>query len=329
MGATYTCRPKGNTKLATKFITGTAVPIPAPPNLAAALTTLRVQPFITDNPVNLPGASDIGSFRLICPYSHMGFDDPIVFPGKAGASHLHVFFSNTKVDATTTTESLLASKSSTCAGGIANLSAYWAPAMIDTATQKALVPTNFTVYYKKGYNGHTNAEIKSPPNGLRMVGGRSATATEFTDADFFTIARFACDGAAWQGTIPACAEGHELHMNLEFPNCWDGKNLDSPDHRSHMASTNGQPDGRCPASHPVPIPQITLNNTYKVEPGADASRYRLASDKYSADLPGGISYHADVWIAWDEQIKATWMKHCINDGFDCHAYLLGDGRMLY
>ena len=199
--------------------------------------------------------------------------------------------------------------------------------MIDTATGRALVPGEFMVYYKKGYNDLTNEEIQPPPNGLRMVTGRSATAT--TAPKDAGVARFACNKDPWQATIPACPAGGQLHLNLAFPNCWDGKNLDSPDHRSHMAIARSYKDRRCPASHPVPIPTIEINVTYIVEPGANASRYRLSSDKYDAKEPGGYSFHGDAWLAWDETIKATWMKNCINAGKDCHAFLLGDGRMLY
>src|SRR5690349_3007618 len=35
--------------------------------------------------------------------------------------------------------------------------------------------------------------------------------------------------------IPDCAVGTELWMVVVFPQCWDGVNLDSPDHKSHMA----------------------------------------------------------------------------------------------
>jgi hypothetical protein len=334
-GSRFKCDPLPGV-LVTTYTAGPALPTAAAPApVLATDSTFRVQPFVTDNPASLPGPSDIGSFRVPCAYSHMAFDDPIIFPGKQGASHLHTFFGNRSADFASTTESLLAANASTCAGGTVNLSSYWMPAMVNTVTRRALVPTEFMVYYKKGYNGLLNAEITIPPNGLRMIGGRSATATAITDADFFTVARFSCDGGAWQNTIPACAAGHQLHTSLDFPNCWDGKNLDSPDHRSHMASTQGQParDGqaewRCPASHPVPIPQITVNTTYTVEAGADASQYRLASDMYEAGKPGGITHHADVWIAWNEDIKATFVKRCINAGFDCHAYLLGDGRTLW
>ena len=41
--------------------------------------------------------------------------------------------------------------------------------------------------------------------------------------------------------------------------CWDGKNLDSPDHTSHVsypASGTFESNGPCPATHPVKLPQL-------------------------------------------------------------------------
>jgi hypothetical protein len=44
--------------------------------------------------------------------------------------------------------------------------------------------------------------------------------------------------------------------------CWDGKNLDTPNHMDHVAHPTDGPasfamvDGPCPASHPVKIPQV-------------------------------------------------------------------------
>jgi len=46
-----------------------------------------------------------------------------------------------------------------------------------------------------------------------------------------------------------CPNG--LRTQVFFPSCWDGKNLDSPDHKSHMAYPSGVNSGSCPASHPV------------------------------------------------------------------------------
>ena len=45
---------------------------------------------------------------------------------------------------------------------------------------------------------------------------------------------------------------------VSVPQCWDGVNLDSPDHKSHMA----YPVGGCPSTHPVPFPEITVNVAY-------------------------------------------------------------------
>ena len=42
-------------------------------------------------------------------------------------------------------------------------------------------------------------------------------------------------GTPEQGTRPDCPEGMHLVQRIHFPDCWDGHNLDSADHRSHMA----------------------------------------------------------------------------------------------
>lgn len=43
--------------------------------------------------------------------------------------------------------------------------------------------------------------------------------------------------------------------------CWDGVNLDSSDHQSHMYNTITQDGfvnaGTCPSSHPVRMPQVS------------------------------------------------------------------------
>jgi Domain of unknown function (DUF1996) len=56
-----------------------------------------------------------------------------------------------------------------------------------------------------------------------------------------------------------------LHSeNTKQHSCWDGKNLDSPDHKSHVAYPTAGPasfdtdGGACPTTHPVKIPQVML-----------------------------------------------------------------------
>lgn len=290
-----------------------------------SFTTLRVKA-TTDS----VAASDVGAFRNTCGYSHMAFDDPIVFPGQAGASHLHVFFGNTSTNAATTTASLFAAKRSTCVGGIANSSAYWVPALIDTTTNRALVPIENVFYYKGGYSNIARKDIQPLPEGLRMIAGNKATENKDLGPyggahhDFRCFADSLPNG--WSGggqAVVKCPTGSKFAILLDFPNCWDGVNLDSPDHRSHMAYTSD----KCPTSHPVPVPQVSFIINYEVPAGTDTTTWRLASDNY--DGPGGYSMHGDVWAAWDKDILAAWQKNCINASQDCHGYLLGDGRTLY
>ena len=49
-----------------------------------------------------------------------------------------------------------------------------------------------------------------------------------------------------------CPDG--MRAQVFFPSCWDGVNLDSADHKSHMAYPIGEyNNGYCPDTHPVHI----------------------------------------------------------------------------
>jgi hypothetical protein len=86
--------------------------------------------------------------------------------------------------------------------------------------------------------------------------------------------------------LPQCRVDQALER-IHFANCWNGKTLDSPDHKRHMAySVNGV----CPQSHPVPLPTIALILVYDSVP----KRARLASGKYGL--------HADFINGWDEEV---------------------------
>ena len=49
----------------------------------------------------------------------------------------------------------------------------------------------------------------------------------------------------------------EMELNISFQSCWDGINLDSPDHKSHVAFPDGEGENApCPSTHPVRIPRL-------------------------------------------------------------------------
>jgi hypothetical protein len=131
----------------------------------------------------------------------------------------------------------------------------------------------------------------------------------------------------WHKNVQICKVGWEMEMSVSFPSCWDGINLDSPDHQSHMAY-NIKVSGvnKCPTTHPVAIPHITLNLNYLIGATTDASTWRLSSDNYSRDLPAGYSSHADWINGWNPTFLQGFVDNCLNKNLDCFAHLLGDGR---
>jgi hypothetical protein len=271
-----------------------------------------------------PFATNIGAFRVTCDFSHMLADDPIVFPGQPGASHLHAFFGNTGANANSTAQSIAATGNSTCRGGTANRSAYWVPAMIDTRTHAPVKPRLANIYYKTGYNGIRPEQVQPFPAGLRMIAGNAKNAT--AKGPF----RFQCVGkgseAIWGPAIQNCPQGAMLWQMVFFPQCWDGVNLDSPDHKSHMS----YPVNRaCPATHPVPLPEITFNIVYDITEANAPLSWRLSSDNYDRTLPGGYSSHGDWFNGWNDDVMRTWIRRCDQASLDCRAQLLGDGRTLY
>ena len=272
----------------------------------------------------MPPSTNIGAFRTSCGFSHMGKDDPIVYPNRPGASHLHTFFGNTGTNAYTTASTLAASGNSTCRGGTVNRSAYWVPTMIDTRHNAPIKPESAMIYYKTGYNGIKPSAVQPFPAGLRMIAGDPKNTK--ASGPF----QYKCIGMGAERKVGAniqnCPAGAKLWAVVFFPQCWDGRNLDSPDHKSHMSYTVKR---ACPRTHPVPVPEITINVIYSVNETNAPLRWRLASDAYDRKLPAGYSGHGDWFNGWKQDVMKTWVQKCDQAAKDCHAHLLGDGRAMY
>jgi hypothetical protein len=260
-----------------------------------------------------------GQFRLACEYSHFSYDDPIVFPGEPGRSHLHMFFGNTLVDAYTTTETLVDSGGGTCNGFELNRSGYWVPALVD-GSGNAVVPDAIILYYKS----KDVANVQAMPQGLKMVAGN-------TGAETFSASHqlhWACGGSGGEynmtNRIPDCG-GDLINATVVFPNCWDGVNLDAADHLSHMAYVAEEQS--CPASHPVRLPQISILLYF---PGTGSVEgWHLSSDRKSGFNTGpGATLHADWWGGWNDQAIQLWTNGCMRAARNCSYGQTGTDRQL-
>lgn len=252
-------------------------------------------------PGSVSGAADDPRFTVRCEMSHRAKDDPIVHPGKHGASHAHDFVGNTGTDATSTPRTLRRRGDTTCSNA-ADRSAYWVPSL--TVAGYRTSPDSVKAYYEEA--GRTGTAIVAMPPGLRMIAGDArATAPQSLD-----VVAWDCgageDQTAPVAEPPSCPDG-ELLLHVRFPDCWDGESLDAADHRAHVAYHGA--DGRCPPTHPVAIPRLRLKVAYESEGGRGA--------KLSSGSP--ITAHADFLNAWKPAEHHRLLRDCIIAGQVCDA----------
>lgn len=232
------------------------------------------------------------NFISHCGFSHRAPDDPIVFPLEAGRSHDHTFVGNTTTSASSTLDSLLGA-SSTCRRS-GDTAAYWVPTLL--VGGQPVEPRGATIYYRR----RTVEPVRAFPPGLRVIAGDArATTPQSGRVTFWNCG--VQSGIPPSATVPTCPNERRtgLRLHVTFPNCWNGADLDSADHQSHMAYSRR---GRCPVSHPVAMPAISLIFRYPVAGGANAA---LASG-------GQYSAHADFFNAWNQDALNALVEGCLN-----------------
>jgi hypothetical protein len=251
------------------------------------------------------GSVRVPEFNASCLYSHSKPDDPIVFPGLPGASHMHSFLGNDSTDANTTTDTLLSNAGSSCQPA-EDLSAYWIPSLYEHG--QVVEPKNVTVYY--GSRLTDSAKTVPFPQGFRMIAGDAKLQVP-TPAG--SVNQFYCAGPGGEtgrsadGNWPVCAPGATLMFQLVFPDCWDGVHLDSPTHKAHVAYTY---DGTCHGDFPVAIPSLSFLIAYPTSGTADG--FQLASKMAS-------SMHGDAFFAWDNAALGHRVKNCIVQSAKCNT----------
>lgn len=221
-----------------------------------------------------------GIFRSTCLPSHVAMDDPIVHPNEPGASHQHEFFGNATTDADSTYASLLG-KATTCRIK-ADTAAYWIPTLF--ADGDRVAPIQVNAYY---LHARARGRVTAFPAGLKVVAGNSAATTPQSVA----VTGWRCAGVVMAlSQLPtACPAGHDNVLVVRFPQCWNGHDLDSADHKSHLAYAVR---GACPAGYPVRLPQLSLN-----------FHYRLPTTTGLTFASGSIySAHADFFNAWNQAV---------------------------
>ncbi|KAI3400878.1 hypothetical protein diail_1568, partial [Diaporthe ilicicola] len=130
----------------------------------------------------------------------------------------------------------------------------------------------------------------------------------------------AAEGSLYRHFLPSkeyidanCPDG--IRMELMFPSCWDGKNLDSDNHKSHVAYPDLVMNGDCPEDFPVRLPGLFYETIWDMHAFNDKSGMFIMSngDPYGTcsilslifaaktdHNITGFGYHGDFIMGWQE-----------------------------
>lgn len=250
-----------------------------------------------DAPITGPQGR-VAQFIAECGVSHHAFDDPILHPGHAGASHQHVFFGNTAVTATSAYDELLGAPTS-CDQQL-DTASYWTPVLLDAAGHR-IDALGAVAYYRPGLGVDETSLVPYPPD-LKMVAGDA----DATGEQPLSVVAWSCGVSAVRAVEPpTCPERSTLRLLVTFPDCWDGQRTwsDDPDD-PHVVYSSA---GACPDGHPEPMPQLQLAVDH---PPVDPTGLSLSSGPVTTG-------HADFWNAWDQDKLITEVEGCLHRGITC------------
>jgi hypothetical protein len=245
--------------------------------------------------VSPAAATKQGKYLQSCGQANVGQVDPLVTPGQP-ADHNHAEFGAVTWGTSTTTADMLSGLTTCKIPG--NHSAYWVPTMV-ASDGSQVPPTSAGGYYGAFWTPDAE-QIQPFPVGIRFIVGNSHS----TVLQSAAIVHWRCD-AAGQPTLARpprageCPVGVGVELSFDGPKYWDGINLDTPNHQSHLSYAKD-------AGHQIRIPVIAWSFHYP----AAAVGGMLDSDHGIG--PAGRSAHMDLWEAQDPFQQAELTK-CLND----------------
>ncbi|MGW8375878.1 DUF1996 domain-containing protein [Streptomyces sp. ODS28] len=279
----------------------------------------QVQPNVR-KPQDQRGASK-GTFTSSCGRNengHFNSDNVIVAPGVSnGAHHLHDYVGNTSTDAFSTDQSLAAA-GTTCTDG--DKSTHYWPVLRaldgksdagahDGNVGSVLRPASVTLTLK----GSPAGKVTAMPRFLRIITG---DAKAFTNGVANANASWSCEGfenRQLKDEYPLCPRGSRVVRTFAFQSCWDGKDTDSGNHRTHVAFA--REDGTCPDGFRA-IPQLRQRITYDVPRRGVPAQTPFAVDSFPEQLHKPVTDHGDFINVMSDALMRKAVT-CINSGRKC------------
>ncbi|KAK3356539.1 hypothetical protein B0T25DRAFT_603019 [Lasiosphaeria hispida] len=251
--------------------------------------------------------------------------DPLVNPGINPSSHLHQIIGGNSFNVSMDPKTHDLPSLSTCTSCqfTEDFSNYWTAVVFFRARngtfrrvpqiyQQGMEGTQggMVVYYMSDalFDTAQKSKVTAFKPGFRMLVGDAGYRDRNQARDFRQLTYTCMENSGTRSPesieFPKgpCKVG--IMANHRFPTCWDGVNLDTPNHRDHVAYPEVgtfESGGRCPSTHPVKIPQLMLEtvwDTRQFNNKADWPEDGSQPFVWSSGDKTGFSSHADYVFGW-------------------------------
>ncbi|GAB9472376.1 Murein transglycosylase [Globisporangium polare] len=275
-----------------------------------------IPPLLAVAAAAIAGSAD-AMFRFDC-FNNLVVDrvDPIASLGSA-SGHLHAVSGGNGFSMNADGDAMRNSTCTSCPIS-ADLSAYWVPQLyvkFKNGSGFGLIESHQIVYYEP--RGKKGEKVIAFPPGLKMLAGDPNLRTKGDSIQQKAITWQCIDytnSHPEQQGIPnfKCPQG--LRGQVNFPMCWNGKDLDSHDHKSHVAYATGLDGGDCPTGF-----QKMVKIFYEAFYSVDKYDSEWVDGKHPFVLangdPTGFGFHGDFLNGWDHQVLQDAVEQCADTNF--------------